>query len=130
VVDTDVASYLFKGDSRSRWYRPRLARRLWVISFMTLAELHQWALVHHWGQDRRERLERFLGSFTVYDSDGSLCRLWAEIMTAARQKGRSMEVADAWTAAVAVALNTPLVTHNAADYAGVDGLTVLTAPAL
>ena len=30
VVDTDVLSYLFKADSRARWYRPPLARqRVW-----------------------------------------------------------------------------------------------------
>jgi predicted nucleic acid-binding protein len=85
--------------------------------------------IHRWGAARQERLETFLGRFTVYHSDRPLCQLWAEVMAAARRKGRSMEVADAWTAAVALALNTALVTHNPRDFAGVEGLTVLTAVA-
>jgi predicted nucleic acid-binding protein len=50
-------------------------------------------------------------------------------MTAARRRGRAMEVADAWTAAVALALNAPLVTHNPTDYAIVEGLMIVTATA-
>jgi predicted nucleic acid-binding protein len=55
-------------------------------------------------------------------------RKWAEIMVAANRKGRPMEVADAWHAATALALGVPLMTHNAADYVGVNGLSILTAP--
>lgn len=44
VVDTDVVSYRFKKDSKARLYRPHMTGREWVLSFMTLAELDQWAL--------------------------------------------------------------------------------------
>ncbi len=40
VVDTDVVSYLFKGDTRAVGYEPLLAGRLRVVSFMTQAELY------------------------------------------------------------------------------------------
>lgn len=39
VVDTDVVSMLFKGDSRAQSYRAYITGRLLGISFMTLAEL-------------------------------------------------------------------------------------------
>ncbi len=39
VVDTDVLSFQIKGDSRARKYDRFLTGQLWVISFMTLAEL-------------------------------------------------------------------------------------------
>ena len=39
AVDTDVVSYLFKNDSRARWYRPRLVGHMCVLSFMDVAEL-------------------------------------------------------------------------------------------
>jgi hypothetical protein len=39
VVDTDVVSYLFKGDSRAPRYRPHLVGHTPVLSFMTVAEL-------------------------------------------------------------------------------------------
>jgi hypothetical protein len=37
--------------------------------------------------------------------------------------------ADAWIAAAAPQLNVPLATHNARDYAGIQNLVVMTAPA-
>lgn len=38
VVDTDVLSYLLKGDSRGQQYLPYLTNTVVVISFMSLAE--------------------------------------------------------------------------------------------
>jgi predicted nucleic acid-binding protein len=125
VVDTDVVSYLFKADSRARWYRPRLARQLRLVSFMSLAELDHWALAHHWGQPRQESFERFLQGFEIVYADRVLCRLWAEVTDRTRRKGSPMDVADAWIAATALALRVPLVTHNTEDYANVDGLTLI-----
>jgi len=45
VLDTDVVSFLFKSDSRAQAYLPHLRNRQWLISFMTEAELEQWALL-------------------------------------------------------------------------------------
>ncbi len=39
IVDTDVASFLFKEDTRGDMYKPHLADAVASISFMTLAEL-------------------------------------------------------------------------------------------
>jgi predicted nucleic acid-binding protein len=75
---------------------------------------------------RRAELARHLEQYEVYYADDALCRLWADIWTRARRQGRPIEVADAWVAATAPALDVPLVTHNAADFAGVEGLQVLT----
>lgn len=43
VLDTDVVSFLFRTDSRAQLYPPHLDNRQWFISFMTEAELEQWA---------------------------------------------------------------------------------------
>jgi len=45
VLDTDVVSFLFKSDTRAQIYLPELQDRQWFISFMTEAELEQWALL-------------------------------------------------------------------------------------
>jgi len=37
-----------------------------------------------------------------------------------------IQVADAWIAATALALDVPLVTHNAVDFEGIEGLEILT----
>lgn len=127
VVDTDVVSFVFKKDSRARAYRPHLVGRDLVVSFMTLAELRLWTLHRRWGTVSWQRLERHLQGYDVFYADAALCLLWAEIVAATWRKGNRIETADAWQAATALALDVPLVTHNPADYAAVDGLTVLTA---
>ncbi len=66
VVDTDVVSYLFRGDSRAELYRSHLGGELLVVSFMTVAELDRWALERGWGETRKERMERHIGHFVVY----------------------------------------------------------------
>src|SRR6266511_777026 len=125
VVDTAVVSFLFKRDSRAEWYRPHLSGKLLVLSFMTVAELDRWALERNWGRARRARMEESLQNFIVYPFDRALCLKWAEVSDRARRIGRRIECADAWIAATAVLHNITLVTHNASDYAGVDGLTVI-----
>lgn len=128
VVDTDVVSFLFKRDSRAERYRAHLSDRLLVVSFMSVAELDRWALARNWGESRRSALEQHLQHFVVQPFHRALCREWAEVSDHARRRGRPITTADAWIAATARLHNVPLITHNAADYAGVDGVTLVTEP--
>jgi predicted nucleic acid-binding protein len=125
VVDTDVVSFGFKGDTRAQLYHPHLAGNLLIMSFMTLAELDRWALERRWGQKRKAKMEQRLRRFVIHPFDRALCLKWAEATYSANCRGRPIETADAWIAATALALDVPLVTHNAADYAGVYGLTII-----
>jgi predicted nucleic acid-binding protein len=127
VVDPDVVSFRLKKDSRAKLYRRHLAGRFPVIAFMTLAELHAWAHERRWGTSRRDELTRHLAQYETYFADDLLCRVWADVWSRARKRGRPIEVADAWIAATALSLGAPLATHNAEDFAGVDGLEILTA---
>lgn len=126
VIDTDVASFLFKNDSRAQSYLGHLRDREWLISFMTEAELEQWALLSNWQAMRIEWLRVFLGRFVVVPSSRNLVLKWAEVMVAARRAGRRLETADAWIAATAVLYDAPLIAHNASDYMGVPGLKLIT----
>lgn len=126
VVDTDVVSYLFKRDTRAALYQPLLNSPPFVISFMTLAELRRWMRERNWSQRRRTELENYLTRYAVLHSDTDLCERWAQATDSARRNGRPIAAADAWIAATALHLAVPLVTHNAAHYAGVDGLAVMT----
>jgi tRNA(fMet)-specific endonuclease VapC len=125
VVDTDVVSYIFKGDTRNALYRPHLDGRINIIAAQTRAELELWALEHNWGAKRRAALDVHLQDFVLAPFDEAICLRWAEVMDSARRKGKLISVADAWVAATALHYNVPLVTHNRDDYAGVDGLTVI-----
>jgi tRNA(fMet)-specific endonuclease VapC len=127
VVDTDVASFLFRlADTRGDRYRPHVAGQTLVISFMTVAELRLWPLRNNWGEDRRRELEAHMAQFTVIESDDELCLWWAQVRDRAYQLGRPIQASDAWIAATALRSGMPLVTHNPGDFAGVPGLTVIT----
>jgi len=126
VVDTDVAPFLFKNDTRASVYLPHLRDHQWLISFMTEAELEQWALLSNWQPKRNEWLKALLERFVIVRSSRDLVLKWAEVMVAARRAGRRLETADAWIAATAVLYDAPLVTHDGSDYAGVPGLKLVT----
>ena len=127
VVDTDVLSFTFKGDTRRQLYRPHLARRGLFISFQTMAELDAWALSHRWRQRRRDEMEEHLARrYTVVRYTRDLAPLWAFATVEAERVGQPIEAGDAWIAATALLFRIPLVTHNPGDFAGVPGLMIIT----
>jgi predicted nucleic acid-binding protein len=60
--------------------------------------------------------------------DLTLCRQWAAVIDTADKTGMPMGVADAWIAATALTMTCPLITHNAGDFQGAAGLTIITQP--
>ena len=56
VVDTDVASFLFKNHPIGIRYDPELAGRVPLISFMTVAEVERWAIQLSSGHSRHEKM--------------------------------------------------------------------------
>lgn len=130
VVDTDVASFIFK------WH-PEFAPRYvgivrgaeLVVSFMTLAEMRQGGLDANWGPRKCDMLETYLADFLVLHSDSLLCSTWATVRSESIRKGRQMSSADAWIASTALVLAAPLVTNNPKDYRHLDALQLVSAAA-
>src|SRR5215469_8314602 len=100
VVDTDVASFIFKWHPE---FAPRYVSLVrgfeLVISFMTLAEMRQGALDANWGERKWHLLEAYLADFSVLNSDDRLCSTWARVRNESLRKGRPISSADAWIAA-------------------------------
>jgi predicted nucleic acid-binding protein len=119
VVDTDVASFIFK------WH-PEFAPRYIAIvrgsalavSFMTVAEMRQRALDASWGPRKRDVLETYLADFEVLHSDNLLCSMWASVRNESTRKGRPISSADAWITLRRQVLSVPLVTNNPKDNIG------------
>ena len=129
VVDTDVASFIFKWHPE---FAPRYVALVrgceLVVSFMTLAEMRQGAFDAKWGPRKRDVLEAYLTDFSVLHSDDLLCSTWAAIRNESARKGRAMSSADAWVAATALVISAPLVTNNPKDYRHLDNLQLVSAP--
>ena len=125
VVDTDVVSFIFKGDTRGALYRPHVEGQIAVIAAQTRAELELWTLERNWGPRRKDQLRQELRKYVLAPFTEAVCLRWAHIMDGARRTGRPVSTADAWVAATALAYAVPLVTHNGGDFAGIPGLTVI-----
>lgn len=125
VVDTDVISYIVKGDTRGAEFERRMEGHHWVASFMNVAELERWSLARNWAAPRWRRMKSVLRRYVIHFPDESACRIWAEVMHAAARAGRPMSSQDAWIATAALAYNCPLLTDNAKDFDSVPGLRLM-----
>lgn len=48
VIDTDVLSYLLRGDTRAEPFRVALVGRVPLVSFMTITKLDRWSVQRRW----------------------------------------------------------------------------------
>ena len=122
VVDTDVFSFVYKGDTRADLYTRHLSGQLPHLAFATVGELYRWALSRRWGSRTVDNLRAAINLYSVLGYDDQTAWEWARIMTI---KGRPVTANDAWVAAVALRHGLPLVTHNRKHFEPVPGLTII-----
>ncbi len=116
LLDTNVVSYLLKGDTRALAYAPLLHGHRLAISFMTVAELFEWAAIRTWGPTRLSQLEQTLATYVIIPVDVELCRQWGTLRAQQQATGRTIAPQDAWIASTALRHKLPLVTHNPSDF--------------
>ena len=124
LLDTNIVSYVMKGDTRAEKYRPYFAGRTLAISFMTVGELCEGAYRKGWSERRLSRLREEIGRYLVIPFSFAVCVTWGRVR--AERHKQPIAVDDGWIAATALAHNCPLLTHNPKDFADISGLTVLT----
>jgi tRNA(fMet)-specific endonuclease VapC len=122
VVDTDVASYIFKWHPAAAGYVRLLREHAADLSFMSVAEMWSGALHANWGTRRLDLLHQYLSDFTICYPDRSLCIIWAEVKLDSTRKGNPISAQDAWIAATAIYLEEPLLTNNHQHFLHVTGL--------
>lgn len=127
LVDTDVLSYVVRGDTRAELYRSYLAGKEIGVSFQTVAELRRWGRAHRWGPSRWQELRQLLSRLTIYLVDDALIDAWAYVTTMRDHQGHPIATGDAWIAATAWLQELPLVTHNRRHFTHIEGLDVVSA---
>ncbi len=125
LVDTNIVSFEFRGDSRLEPYRKRMENQAQAVAFMTLAEVYKWPLERGFSEERSRQLDKHLKNYVVLPVDERLARIWAEMQVAMRRAGRGISHEDAWIAATALRHDLPLVTHNRKHFEHVPGLTII-----
>ena len=104
-----------------------------LITAVTLAELSVGSLVAPDEQERAARqahLQQAESDFEPLPFDAHAARAFGRVAASLRRAGRktTARAYDAMIAATAVANDIPLYTCNAADYSGIDDLTVIAVP--
>lgn len=136
VVDTDVSSQILR-DRLPSALAGRLVGETLCATFVTVAELTQWAEMHGWGASRRLALSQWLASVLVLpynerEDDTVLedvARTWGEISARSKLRGRPRPQNDTWIAACCLVYGLPLATLNVKDFADFvdhDGLRLIT----
>lgn len=93
-----------------------------------MAEALQGAYQRNWGESRIARLWAETRKYVIVPFDMEMVEHFARLRAARRSVGREVETADAWIAATALWARCPIVTHNVGDFAGIDGLELITEP--
>lgn len=124
LLDTNIVSFILKRDTRAAAYAPILHGSRLAISFMTAAELYQWAETREWGAPRIQRLEQAIASYLLIPPDLELCRAWGRLLAERQALGLTIDSQDAWIAATALRYTLPLVTHNPDHFRSIPGLDV------
>ena len=122
VVDTSAASNSMKPDTADD-VRPFLtgAHRP-VHSFQTEQELITWGTSRGMSTERAVQVRAYLDRAVIIDSDREIDRVCAEIVRRRLDRGEKRNTEDAWTCAVAVVLEVPVLTYDQTGFSDVPEL--------
>lgn len=121
LLDTDVASFLFKNSPRAKPFRPLLKGKQPALAFVSVAELFKWTLKRGWSARKIDQLEAALRPYVVIPYDRDVAWAWARVVTACESAGHPIAPSDAWVAA-ALRHDVPLLTNNVKHYENAQSL--------
>ncbi|MDZ7617365.1 MAG: type II toxin-antitoxin system VapC family toxin [Patescibacteria group bacterium] len=122
LLDTDVASYLFKKSPRATAFQALLEGKQAALAFVSIAELFKWTVKRRWTEEKVEQLEAALRRYLVIPYDRDLAWAWARVVTSCEEAGRTIAPSDAWIAAAALHHRVPLLTNNVKHYEAAESL--------
>ena len=125
LLDTNIVSYFIYNADWKDQYVSILRGKTLFIAFMTLAEMLEGAR-HRRLSERNFRLfkERLCTEYFIIPWNEDICDHFASVRS--ERRNHPISVPDALIAATALTYDLPLVTHNAKDFEGIDGLNVMT----
>jgi predicted nucleic acid-binding protein len=125
IADTNVLSYVFHESMLGLEYEKLIGSRRVGVTGHSVAELRAGAVMARWGERRLKEQSRLLEQFTYVPDNKEMAEVCGGIRGVRSHIGRPIDWPDAWTAACALWLDVPLVTHDR-DLEALPGLRVLT----
>jgi predicted nucleic acid-binding protein len=126
IADTNVVSYMHNRVPLGLVYEELIGSRRVGLAGCAIAELRAGAINARWGERRLRAQQRFLDQFSHVPDTREMAELCGAIRAERSRIGKPIDWPDAWTAACALWLEVPLVTHDR-DHEAIPGLRVLTA---
>jgi predicted nucleic acid-binding protein len=125
VVDTDVASFIFRSCERGAAYSELIGESRAGVTLLSVAEFRAGVVQRNWGPRKIASLDTFLSRFLLIEARSEIANVSGAIGSCCAHVGRAVSWPDAWAAATALWLDVPLVAHDW-DHEGIPGLRVLT----
>jgi tRNA(fMet)-specific endonuclease VapC len=122
LLDTDVASFLFKNSPRAKPFRPLIKGKRLALAFVSVAELFKWTLKRQWSARKTAQLETALRRYVIIPYDRDLAWSWARVVATCEDVGRPIGPSDAWIAATTLRHDVTLVTNNLKHFEAAESL--------
>ena len=123
IVDTDVFSFIFKGDPKALLFRSHLQGADVYLTFASIGELYYGVHKDNWGDRRIKDIEKHLSYYLVIPSNDDICRLYGKIRNECRTQ--PIDDIDYWIAACARFYDIPLLTNNLKHFKSIEGLKLI-----
>jgi tRNA(fMet)-specific endonuclease VapC len=122
LLDSDVASFLFKNSLRAKPFRPLLKGKRQALAFVSVAELFKWTVKRRWSPEKVSQLETSLSRYTIVPYDRDLAWAWARLVAACEEASRPIATSDAWVAAASLRHDLVLLTNNVKHFETAEAL--------
>lgn len=121
LLDTNIVVAYLNGHSV---IAQRIADRLSEIAIPSLvaAELYYGACASARAEENLAKLDLFCQAVSITNFDLAAARRFGVLKADLRKRGRLTGETDAWVAAIALANNATLATHNTRDFEHISGL--------
>src|SRR5690349_16564545 len=90
----------------------RLANKTWCLTFVTIAEMTQWAALRDWSLRNLGALESWMAECVMINASWEVAQTWGRLSAAGKRRGQALPINDTWIAACCLAEALPLATHG------------------